>query len=423
MRRFFAGFLMAALLLPIAALADFSDLDQSHPHHRAITALVDQGILEGYGDGSFQPEQDVTRAETVKIVLLGAGFEVSESEELHFSDVAATDWHVNYIESAYRSGLIQGYTDGTFLPNQTVSRAEAAKIVLSSAELDYGTGSEWYTPYQDYAIEWNIAPKQSDGLWHPEALVSRGELAEMMFRFQEVLENGVAYDPTTTWSTVQFPTVDITLKVPAGWYSKQDGVGAVWRLDSENGQVSLLTPYENGATLLMTRYLNSEGASSSALFTEIAAQLPYESSVTTFNGRPALIVKRDEALYYREWYIYLENQRIVHLVALRGQGASSDDLELMLNDVVWSLSYASTGDSGMTTEEIVTSLRAAIQVDGVGMSKIDLLSDVELIETDTIGIGTGPVDYYYSPSANITIKYERSFDVILDIENGETSAF
>ena len=91
--------------------------------------------------------------------------------------------------------------------------------------------------------------------------------------------------------------------------------------------------------------------------------------------------------------------------------------------MVESVAYSPTGDSGLTTDEIIAELRASISVDGVGLDMITLLSDVELIETDTIGIGTGPVDYYYSPSADITIKYERSFDVILDIEAGQTTAF
>lgn len=434
MRRFFSILLLAALAFPLGAqAAQFSDLDQSNPHYTAIMALVDQGVLQGYGDGRFLADQEVTRAETVKIVILGAGFDTSAPTELHFSDVASSDWHVNYVESAYRSGLIQGYEDGRFLPNQTVTRAEAVKIVLSSVELDYGTVSsdlyddvkagDWFAPYAAYASEWNIVGAQTDGLWHPHEEVTRGELAEMMYRLQEVLENGSAYDETVTWQSVDFPTVDVSLKVPHGWYTKQEGVGAVWLFDTANGQYSLLSPYENGGTLLMTRNSNSEGLSSTTVFAKIQAQTSARSEVLTLNGMPTLLIHRDEALYFKEWYVYLENKRIVHFVALRGKGDYSNELEYYLNEIVESVSFNSNGSSGMTTEEIVSELRAHIQVDGVGSSKIGLLSDAEIIETDTIGIGTGPVDYYYSPLADITIKYERSFDVILDIETGRTTAF
>jgi hypothetical protein len=434
MRQFLASLIMASLLLPTIAFAtEFTDLDSSNPNYTAIMSLVDQGILEGYEDGTFLADQEVTRAETVKIVLLGAGFDVLEASELHFSDVTAEDWHVNYVETAYNSGLVEGYDDGTYLPNQTVTRAEAVKIVLSSIELAYSDVDadqyddvlmdDWFAPYVAYAKTWNIASAQTDGLWHPHEEITRGDLSEMMYRLQQVLETGEVYDETATWTTVEFPTVDITLDVPHGWYSKQDGVGAVWLLDDENNQYSLLMPYANGGTLLMTRYSNSEGESADTLFANIKANSNVSSIETSFNGNTALILYNDGDLTYREWYVYLENKRLVHFMALRGQGEYSDELEYYLNEIVESVEYLPTGESGMTTEEIVEELRASISVDGIGMEMIGLLTDVELIETDTIGIGTGPVDYYYSPSANITIKYERSFDVILDLEDEQTTAF
>ncbi|MFT7184563.1 MAG: hypothetical protein ACI9QC_000907, partial [Oceanicoccus sp.] len=391
----------------------------------AIMSLVDQGILEGYGDGTFKADQEVTRAETLKIVLLGSGLEVAEASELHFSDVSEGDWHVDYVEAAYNAGLVEGYADGTYLPNQTVTRAEAVKIVLSSADLEYETvdSEDWFAPYETYAKDWNIEPNQTDGLWHPYDEMTRGNLSEMMYRLQEVLANGSAYDETSSWEAVEFPTVDVTLKVPQTWYTKAEGVGAAWLLDEENNQYSLLTPYDNGGTLLMTRYSNSEGESAATLFANIETQTEATTVQTTINGYDTLIIHIDDELYFREWYVYLENNRLVHFVAMRGQGDYSDELEYYLNEMVESVAYLSTGDTGLTTDEIVEELRASISADGLGMEMIELLSDPELIETDTIGIGTGPVDYYYSPSANITIKYERSFDVILDIEDGQTTAF
>lgn len=434
MRRFFAGLILASLLLPTVALAtDFTDLDSSNPNYTAIMSLVEQGVLQGYDDGTFKADQEVTRAETLKIVLLGADMDVLEATELHFSDVQTGDWYVNYVETAYSSGLVQGYGDGRYLPNQTVTRAEAVKIVLSSVELDYGTvdtavyddvlSDDWFAPYADYAKTWNIEPAQTDGLWHPHDEVTRGNLSEMMYRLQQVLATGEAYNETATWRTIEFPTVEVTLDVPHGWYTKQDGVGAVWLLDQDNYQYSLLTPYENGGTLLMTRYSNPNGLSAATLFSNIAAMTGAESSQTSTNGYETLVIYNNDQVTFREWYIYLENGRLVHFVALRGQGEYSDELEYYLNAMVESVAYSPTGDSGLTTDEIIAELRASISVDGVGLDMITLLSDVELIETDTIGIGTGPVDYYYSPSADITIKYERSFDVILDIEAGQTTAF
>ena len=57
------------------------------------------------------------------------------------------------------------------------------------------------------------------------------------------------------------------------------------------------------------------------------------------------------------------------------------------------------------------------------METLDMLPDKTIISTDTIGVGTGPVDYYYSEGLDYTFKYERFADVILDSREGKTSAF
>ena len=75
-----------------------------------------------------------------------------------------------------------------------------------------------------------------------------------------------------------FPTVSASLKVPFGWSYKPDGVGAVWLLDKAGNQFSLLDPYANGGTLLMTRYMNTEGKSSADLFNQIESDLGVKTS-------------------------------------------------------------------------------------------------------------------------------------------------
>ncbi|MEK9160017.1 MAG: S-layer homology domain-containing protein [Patescibacteria group bacterium] len=435
MKKLLASTILSLMFFVTSASADFSDVSTAHTHYAAITSLVEQGILQGYEDGSFKPGSNVNRAEALKIILMGAGVTVDGESNagILFSDVDSSDWYFDYVSTAVSLGIVQGYNDGTFKPEQTVNRAEAMKILLAAAEVsvsapatapfpDVAT-SDWFSGYAAYAKTWNIQPPQSDGLWHAEDDITRANLAEMVYRLQQKDELGHAFDEGTNWQKKEFPTVNISMKVPFSWGYKQEGVGAAFLLDRENDQVSLLSPYENGGTILMTRYANSEGTSSGSLFANIAGNSVWQSGQTTLNGYPSLVVYHDEGIYYREWYVYMENKSLVHLVALRGDGAYSNYLEWFFEAMVASIEYDDTTTSDLTIEETVAQLRAAIQVDGVGADVKDLLADWELIETDTIGVGTGPVDYFYSPSANVTIKYERSFDVILDLEEGETSAF
>lgn len=436
MKKILSTLLLALTVFVGSVSADFSDVSTAHTHYAAITSLVEQDILQGYEGGTFQPGNEVNRAEALKIILLGTGVEVTgeSTAGILFSDVSEDDWFFDYVSTAVSLGIIQGYDDGTFKPEQTVNRAEAMKMLLAAAEVEVsgeqGSAafldtpvSAWFSGYSSYAKTWNIEPPQTDGLWHPEDAITRANLAEMVYRLQETVDLGHAFDEGTNWQRKEFPTVDVSMKVPFSWGYKQEGVGTVFLLDRENDQMSLLTPYENGGTLLFTRYANSEGASSANLFASIEENTLWETEETTVNGYDTLVVYHDAGIYYREWYLVLDNNSLLHVVALRGDGAYSAYLEWFFETMVESIEYDASTTSELTIEETVAELREAIQVDGVGTEMMELLADWELIETDTIGVGTGPVDYYYSPSADVTVKYERSFDVILDLEDGETSAF
>ena len=73
--------------------------------------------------------------------------------------------------------------------------------------------------------------------------------------------------------------------------------------------------------------------------------------------------------------------------------------------------------------DLLSEILENILVENTGEDTLDLLPDSSIIETDTIGVGTGPVGYYYSETLDHTFKYERDSDVILDYREGETTAF
>ena len=74
-------------------------------------------------------------------------------------------------------------------------------------------------------------------------------------------------------------------------------------------------------------------------------------------------------------------------------------------------------------QEFLSKVRKNLLVADKGQETLDLFTGLELIETDTIGIGTGPVDYYYSPEYDLTLKYERNSNIILDLQETKTTAF
>lgn len=95
---------------------------------------VDNGLLTGYGNGVYKPEQNITRAEWVSLV--GRVFNLLTLSENRFSDVAEGSVYYNDVMKAVSAGFLSGYSDGTFRPNQTVSRQEAAVMLYRLFQLD-----------------------------------------------------------------------------------------------------------------------------------------------------------------------------------------------------------------------------------------------------------------------------------------------
>jgi hypothetical protein len=122
--------------------ASFSDVPLQHREsesedrrlrRRVIITAVKHNIIEGYDDGTFRPDDPVNRAEALKILLLATGVTPLEDEdttEREFSDVPSDSWFSPYIERAVALDFIEGYEDGTFRPGQSITRAEASKLVF-----------------------------------------------------------------------------------------------------------------------------------------------------------------------------------------------------------------------------------------------------------------------------------------------------
>lgn len=106
----------------------FTDVDipQNTWYGRALMNLDLLGIVKGYEDGTFRPNQPVSRAEFV--VLLSRIHEL-EAGEKSFPDVPKTHWAYDAIAAAGAAGWINGYEDGTFRPNESVKRIEAVKMI------------------------------------------------------------------------------------------------------------------------------------------------------------------------------------------------------------------------------------------------------------------------------------------------------
>ena len=96
----------------------------------AVKFLVHKGVIKGYPDGTFRPYQSLTRGEAAKIMLASVGYIPDQpiSEEPLFPD--ATGWEKSWVNETFRRGLAKGYPDGNFRPGQELTRAEASKLIV-----------------------------------------------------------------------------------------------------------------------------------------------------------------------------------------------------------------------------------------------------------------------------------------------------
>ncbi|WP_372632906.1 S-layer homology domain-containing protein [Cohnella sp.] len=130
---------------------EFSDVAK----HWAKSAVNDMGsrmVIDGTGGGKFTPNRDITRAEFAAILVRGLGLK-PESGATAFSDVKASDWYSGVINTAYVYRLIDGFEDGTFRPQDKITR-EQAMLILSKAMVLTGLADTW-------------SAKSADAVLHP----------------------------------------------------------------------------------------------------------------------------------------------------------------------------------------------------------------------------------------------------------------
>lgn len=152
-----------------AAAAGYSDVEENASYYQAVSLLSALGLLKGYEDGSFKPEGDITRAEFAAVVVRALGQEgTAESSKgaTQFNDVAADFWGSGYINIATTLGIINGYGDGNFGPQDNVTYEQAVKMVvcalgyevLALNKVDNNPDAVWPRGYLAAATELGILP-------------------------------------------------------------------------------------------------------------------------------------------------------------------------------------------------------------------------------------------------------------------------
>lgn len=155
----------------------------------SICILHDDGIVQGRSATLFEPSASITRAEFLKIALLNAGLTITADSTVSYTDVSSSDWYYSYITYATTEGYVEGYDDGTFLPNDEINRAEAmimmmriagvveADVEASDIDFDDVAYTDWFAWAVVEADENGISEGYSDGTFQPGSSITRAEVA------------------------------------------------------------------------------------------------------------------------------------------------------------------------------------------------------------------------------------------------------
>ncbi len=172
--------------------AMFHDVSANSAYFESVSFLKEHGVIGGYPDGSFKPNNVVSRVEALKFILNGINSDLLSATDLPFSDTSAREWYSGFVATAYDRSIVEGYPDSTFRPANTVNKVEFLKMLLLAMDVDLDATvtrdvyadvphDAWFAPYVKFAKDKNLIAHDG-GLFHPESGMTRAEVADLIYR-------------------------------------------------------------------------------------------------------------------------------------------------------------------------------------------------------------------------------------------------
>lgn len=270
--------LVFALMLSLtvfAGAAGFADVPDNHQYKNAIDLLSALNILGGYEDGTFKPDKEITRAEFAKILyVVYQGVDDLNatlfSGETIFTDVAKNQWFAGYVNWAVNSGIVGGYGDGTFMPDNKIKVKEAIKMIVAAV-------TDKTLVYPMGHIQEAKALKLLNGVTIAdiEANATRGQIAQM------------AYNLLSTPSKLCLEPAGVINGVEQ--YNRVDPMTYVFNLEKFDGDVVVVGSYDN--KFIATQAIK-EG--------QVALKVKGVEKVVNYAGDASELLAQNVVVYYKD---------------------------------------------------------------------------------------------------------------------------
>ena len=174
-------FVFVVNIAATVCMAAFSDVDMNTARGKAIAEMQSLGYIQGFGDGTFRPDDTLTRAEFVTIINKMYNYYVQANNI--FKDIKSTDWYYADVLAAAQAGYIKGMGDGTFRPNEQVSREQVCVMLNSILKIEENlyeiditdTVSDWALISVEKVVSNGVFDLEEGGKFRATEPITRGE--------------------------------------------------------------------------------------------------------------------------------------------------------------------------------------------------------------------------------------------------------
>jgi len=295
---------LVIMMLAVTAISSGASDIAGHKYANDVALLSDIGLMTGYDDGNFYPERNITRQEFSALVMRMLKMEGCGSDNAPFMDIDT--WGRSYICDAYALGIIDGYDNATFAPNDPLTLNQAVKIIVGA--LGYG---EWAQSNGGYPYGYNsFAAKNEilDRVAIGENYATRGQVAALIVNSLDVKMSDMVLE---RGGNVQYTKGDVTLAEYLGMKKIKGvlaGAGAVNLTDKEISKEEIII----GDSVYKTKITGLDGYIGNTVYAYISKEEPYTAYHIFMTSEDQSLTVRSKDISdatTKESFVYMDNNK------------------------------------------------------------------------------------------------------------------